>query len=615
MHRKNLNLGAFPGPRCALALAATLLCACSMDLRETHDAPGKAESRVPYPGTDWTDAVSHPQAVEAEPPTLHSLGIRWPVLGDANANAGIRVEYRAQAATGWQQAMPLHRVSPEHQSEELRVAGGWLFAGSIVDLDPGTAYVIRLTLADPDGGDTHSVLTLRTRSEPVTPPGMRVRHVIPAADGVQGSGSAGDPFHGLASAQQAAQPGDLFLLHAGVYGVGRWTIDHQGTAGRPIIYRAAGDGEVILDGLGESRLVSANDVHHVWFEDLTLRNATYLFVGHKGADMVIRRCRFEVDKVGLEAINGGYDESRGFFILDNVFHGPSRWPRSHGIEANHAISVTGSGHVIAYNRISNFGDAIHGNEHGRLSASDIHNNDISDCTDDGIETDYSDTNVRVFRNRITNAFAGITAQPVLGGPMYAFRNAILNVQYSPFKLHNDTSGVLLLHNTSVSSGIAFNIQPGGDPVNDVISRNNLFIGNHDYGLRATSTMQRCDFDNDGYGGFQGRLGGAPFAIWEGRTYGDVEAAKESGRLYAYFGAVPVDPDHAFSGTQPLPDDYTHRYAAAENQPLLAAGSAAVDAGLPLANFNDTFSGAAPDLGCCELGSAPPHYGPRTPGIE
>jgi hypothetical protein len=36
----------------------------------------------------------------------------------------------------------------------------------------------------------------------------------------------------------------------------------------------------------------------------------------------------------------------------------------------------------------------------------------------------------------------------------------------------------------------------------------------------------------------------------------------------------------------------------------------VDAGVVLPNFNDGFTGKAPDLGCCELGQPLPHYGPR-----
>jgi len=97
------------------------------------------------------------------------------------------------------------------------------------------------------------------------------------------------------------------------------------------------------------------------------------------------------------------------------------------------------------------------------SASDIHNNDVDASTDDGIEGDYADTNVGIFRNRITNAFSGISAQPSHGGPLYVFRNVINNMLYSPFKLHNDTSGVLIFHNTSraVDAGIVLpNVNDG-----------------------------------------------------------------------------------------------------------------------------------------------------------
>ena len=33
-------------------------------------------------------------------------------------------------------------------------------------------------------------------------------------------------------------------------------------------------------------------------------------------------------------------------------------------------------------------------------------------------------------------------------------------------------------------------------------------------------------------------------------------------------------------------------------------------GVVLPNVTDGFSGKAPDLGACELGHSPPHYGPR-----
>lgn len=104
------------------------------------------------------DNASRPGEPVAEPSTFHSLGIRWPVRGDANADAVIDVRYRRRGATAWQKALPLFRTNPEAVSAENRVPDGWLFAGSIVDLAPDTEYEVALALTDParlddaDGG-------------------------------------------------------------------------------------------------------------------------------------------------------------------------------------------------------------------------------------------------------------------------------------------------------------------------------------------------------------------------------------------------------------------------------------------------------------------------------
>lgn len=446
---------------------------------------------------------------------------------------------------------------------------------------------------------------MRTLVEPIEPIGMRLRYVIPEPHSRGGTGTKDNPFRGLRFAQSSAQPGDLFLLQAGVYQAGNWKIDKHGTKERPIIYRAAAEGEVILDGNGNERLVNANAIQHVWFEGLTFRNARYLIVGHKGGNTVIRRSRFEVTQFGIAAINGGYHQSRGFLVTDNIFIGRSAWPRKEGIESHHALSITGAGHVISHNLIRNVGDGIHGTRRGRLSASDIHNNEIDGCTDDGIEADYSDTNVRIFRNRITNCFAAISAQPVYGGPLYIYRNAIYNVQYSPFKLHNHTSGILIFHNTSVTSGFPLHIEPDRETVNDVITRNNLFIGARSPALRSTGVMTRCDFDNDGYGASNG-----PFAVWNNSTFSSPAAAKKSGALYRRHGAFIVNPAGTFSTGLLPPKSFNLRYAAHTNNARLSEKSMAIDRGVILPNFADKFGGKAPDLGCCEFDEPLPHYGPR-----
>jgi hypothetical protein len=295
-------------------------------------------------------------------------------------------------------------------------------------------------------------------------------------------------------------------------------------------------------------------------------------------------------------------------VTDNVFAGTTVWPRSQEIESVLAVIITGSGHVVAYNAMRNVADGIHNGNVGRLSASDFHNNDIEIATDDGIEGDYVDTNVRVYRNHITNAFAGISAQPSHGGPLYVFRNLILNTQYSPFKLHNDTAGVLLFHNTSVRADIPFLIQPGGETVNDVVSRNNLFVGTRAPALQSTGNMIRCDFDADGYAWDSW----GEFAKWNGRTYSSPGEAQNGGRIYVRHGATSVRAKPLFASELAPPRDFRKALPAAANDLRLRPDAGAVDRGIPLPNFNDGYAGSAPDLGCCELGAPLPHFGPREP---
>ena len=589
----------------ALLFAAALLtAACGGGTSLTQpSAEGSAATPSPAAPSPRPEDASVPGEVAPEPSTLHALAVRWPVRGDANANAVVDVVYRAVGEPVWHAAYPLFRPRPEHQSPELRVPGGWLFAGSIVGLTPDTEYDVRLTLRDPDGGGAERLLRLRTAAEPREPAGMRARHVAPGDGG--GAGTEADPIRGLAAADAVAAPGDLFLLAPGVYRAAPWRVTRHGAAGRPIIYRGAAPG-VVLDGEGGERVVSAQGARHVWLEGVTLRNARYLYVGHGGSDLVARRNRFEMTRVGFEAINAGYTESRGIFVTDNEFVGPSRWPRSGTrIEPYNAISVSGAGHVIAWNSIHNVADGVHGTGHGRLSASDIHGNDIEQCTDDGIEADYGDANVRVYENRITNCFSGVSAQPIHGGPLYVFRNAMVNLEYSPVKLHNDTAGVLIFHNTSVRAGRAFNIDPAGETVNDVVTRNNLFVGTTGPALSSTGKMIRCDFDRDGYTWETG-----PFAQWNGRTYPTPEAARASGQLYRVEGALRLAAARLFAGGLRAPVDYRVALPRDVNDLRLAPGSPAAGRGVPLPNFSDGFRGAAPDLGCCPAGAPLPHYGPR-----
>ena len=56
-----------------------------------------------------------------------------------------------------------------------------MFAGSILDLEPGTEYEARFVLTDPDGviGKPTRLVTVKTRPEPKPAEGGTVYHVYP----------------------------------------------------------------------------------------------------------------------------------------------------------------------------------------------------------------------------------------------------------------------------------------------------------------------------------------------------------------------------------------------------------------------------------------------------
>src|SRR5437899_6321981 len=95
-----------------------------------------------------------PGELVIDPPTLINLGFEWPIEGDDNRNAAVEVSYRRTGASQWKQGLPLLRLQGERifQTEGVfDVISPNMFAGSILDLEPDTAYEVRFTMSDPDG--------------------------------------------------------------------------------------------------------------------------------------------------------------------------------------------------------------------------------------------------------------------------------------------------------------------------------------------------------------------------------------------------------------------------------------------------------------------------------
>jgi len=567
------------------------------------------------PATRAAEPVGEPVL---DPPTLHCIAAYWIVRDDDAHRASVATEYRPAGTDEWQPGPPFLRVQPGPFKDEggkvkpPAVAipdGARLFAGSVFVLAPDTAYELKLTLRSAAGPTTQRVLRTHTMAEPVAPPDMAARHVVPGAGG--GSGTPADPFRGLKAADAAARPGDLFLVHAGLY-AGTFTVTRGGQPGRPVIWRGAGDGVAIIDGQQPRENPTANVIdlrnqHDVWLENLAVCHGYAAICGHECERLVIRRCHLYDVLEGVLANRNRGHVARDFFIADNVLEGMMPWPATpqqwHDLPESRGIWIAGPGHVCCYNRIHHFKDGMDVDESAQTISCDFHNNDVSCVFDDGCEMDGSDRNTRNFYNRYTNVLCGVSLQPVHGGPVYVFRNVIYNIRNEPFKLHNSPSGGIIVHNTTVRHGPPASLSTQ-DPVFNCMFRNNLLVGTAGRAYDFSPPAMDCDFDYDGYAGWSGDT----FLKWNGIKYKSLAEVQAKAPIERH--AVELDPATLFAGGTAAPATETTVYDGSKIDLQLKPGCRAIGAGVALPGFNDGAHGVAPDLGAYQAGAPLPHYGPR-----
>ena len=610
-----------------------------------------------------------------EHPTLHNFGFEWAITGDDNRNASVTVEFRRVGDAEWRPALPLVRVGGERifrKREHLEYTVPDGFAGSILNLEPGTEYECRFKLADPDGagGPTTKTVRVTTRTEPQPYPDGRIRHVYPPYH----EGPRQEPhFSSLLEAYYGAglgdwnvvwerrvQPGDTILVHAGLYrndrlnyvdpmmtpfdGTNWLTI--KATPEKPITIKAAGDGEVVFDGAGNHRLFDVTASAHHIFDGLTFRNTDIaIFAGFKEVNgavgLTVKNCRFEDIGFGVWTEYAG---SSDFYIADNIFLGRieqrnllvgwtgplwrSAGPYgSHEVRSYYAVKVYGPGHVIAHNAVAYFHDGIGISTYGtpesdperRASSIDIYNNDIHMSGDDFIETDGGVHNIRVYNNRGVNAaHGGYSSQPVFGGPAYFIRNILYHVPSGvAFKFSAKAAGLFAYHNTIIGEQVA------SDPSSNMHYRNNLFLGRDTPG-RAVMIWANAgsDYSSD-YNGFRPNKGVIEQYRWLAPRSGETmyEPRPEDWRTFSTldeFRAATGQEQHGIEldfdvFEQMIPPDPTKRHAVYHAKDLnfrLKPGGKAVDAGVLIPTVNDRFTGNAPDLGALESGRPQPHYGPR-----
>src|SRR3712207_6667221 len=110
------------------------------------------------------DAANATQAGRflVQPPILPDLRFPWANCGDANRNAAVSVRFRKVGDATRRDGLPLLRVGGEsvyRRRERLDYTVPDGFAGSILNLEPGTEYECRFELTDPDGVSGQAVHT------------------------------------------------------------------------------------------------------------------------------------------------------------------------------------------------------------------------------------------------------------------------------------------------------------------------------------------------------------------------------------------------------------------------------------------------------------------------
>ena len=627
-----------------------------------------------------------PGAFVVERPTLLSLGFEWKIAGDDNRNSSVAVSFRKKGETAWRKGMPLMRMGGEFISGPMPQHGDRVtyynytvphgFAGSILSLQPDTEYECRFVMSDPDGvtGQAEQIVTVRTRKVPKPAEGGNVYHVYPW-DKDQKTLKQNE-FIGLLAAYYVGadqsdhnnmfpvrvKPGDTILVHAGVYKDRRFNYGGQsgdragasygtsfdgtyyltakGTADKPIVIKAAGDGEVIFDGDGNDTLFNllAGDYHY--FDGITVRNTNVAFL--LGIKDIIGATGFTLVNSRLYNIGRGvrqdWHKSQDFYIADNVFlgrHNPERvvawinrdfWGKYPGypalIDSEYAVKVYGQGHVVAHNYVANFHDGIthatFGNPHEgpqEYAASvDFYGNDIFNISDNCIELDGGVHNMRAFENRCVNATSpAYSTQTIFGGPAYVYRNLVYNsTTGGGLKLLDRPSGVLVYNNTFVGTGGSLG------PLSNVHFRNNLIVGDSwkrpIFQVKTLTPYSSSDYNGFGPNPVDGNFAWEfpPFTSPNGgpvrQSYNTLsEFQKGTGKdthsitvnLDVFRNVKPTDQ------ANPLP-----LYNPEDNDFRLKPRSAAIDKGIELPGITDGFIGRAPDLGAYEFGAELPQYGPR-----
>jgi hypothetical protein len=232
---------------------------------------------------------------------------------------------------------------------------------------------------------------------------------------------------------------------------------------------------------------------------------------------------------------------------------------------------------------------------GYYKDTDVNDNYCEGATDEGIEIDGGNANVRIWGNTITRANLGFSITPVYYGPVYVFRNVVYKLQdhwvgscVGVKDGESGTGAVYFYHNTfhaSSGSGCGAGVKGfakygSGSPQTNVVMKNNIISM---WGRLHETWGKTADYNLD----YVDPGSGDKIAKWNGTDY----------YSFASFQSGSGQEAHGQWGKPSFVD-------AAGGDFRLAAGSPGIDRGVVLPGFDDADSawpsrGAGPDMGALE----------------
>jgi hypothetical protein len=264
---------------------------------------------------------------------------------------------------------------------------------------------------------------------------------------------------------------------------------------------------------------------------------------------------------------------------------------NHVFRFNEAYSSTGRYFMDVYGGGTNF--SMFGMP---TSDSDIYGNVLMHAWDDAIEAEGANMNVRIWGNYMDQTATGVATTSTSRGPVYIFRNVqnrsrnkSMSTLDGDSRLYTYKSGSAsgyeggrryVFHNTSLQAappaGSSYPLGAGsslagpgnGQMLKDTVSRNNIFH------------IWKSHWN----------------AIYNVESGNDLDYDMTNGGIQAYSGAEP----NRVIGTPIYAAGHGWQSEAGGNYQL-APNSPGYDKGVRIPNFNDGFTGAAPDMGAHEAG--------------